>query len=249
MEEPKQELIVQTVYDDILSSNCTHVASDIHCTAKTGESQFLRKISSKIITATPCIKAKTSINNDMKGKKENPNEKHECGTKTVVDYVSTSDYTTSTSSTKSKKRSWVEVNVNEENLEDQSKNGIHQNVANHQKPHLVGGNMDLKQQSSLEPNEQKIKNFAKEVDNTTLTSSMESAVSTTSKTTDVIKSEKKQSKGVRKNSCNLDIWGRVPPRDVSITCSNCGKHVGVSRFTIHLEKCMGFHFNTRKSSM
>ncbi len=61
--------------------------------------------------------------------------------------------------------------------------------------------------------------------------------------------ENKERKLPKRNSHLLDIWGHIPPKDVTVTCPNCNKVVGVSRFTIHLEKCMGFNFNTRKSSM
>ena len=259
-QDAEQGLIVQTVYNDLPSSICTDISSDIHSVAKTGESRsFVRKISSslsssssKIVPSTPGTNAKTSINNDMKRKEENSNENHGRDTKNlIIDYPASS-----TSSTKSKKRSWVEVNVSEEKTKDQSQNGIHQNLDNHQNLHLVGGNIDLKKLNSLESDEQKIKDLAKEVDKTTSTiwntrHFLESAAPTTSNKMDVINSEKKQTKVARKNSSNhnLDIWGRIPPRDVSVTCSNCGKHVGVTRFTIHLAKCMGFHCNTRKSSM
>ena len=58
----------------------------------------------------------------------------------------------------------------------------------------------------------------------------------------------KQPKSKNTSVNNLDVWNRIPPKDITSTCTNCGKLVGVSRFAIHLDKCMGIG-NVRKSSM
>ena len=47
---------------------------------------------------------------------------------------------------------------------------------------------------------------------------------------------------------HLDVWNRVAPKDVTAQCTNCNKIVGISRFAVHLDKCMGIG-NVRKSSI
>jgi len=36
---------------------------------------------------------------------------------------------------------------------------------------------------------------------------------------------------------NLDVWNRISSKDVTLSCSNCGKFVGVKRFALHLDRC------------
>ena len=47
---------------------------------------------------------------------------------------------------------------------------------------------------------------------------------------------------------HLDVWNRVAPKDVTAKCTICNKVVGISRFAVHLDKCMGIG-NVRKSSI
>lgn len=36
----------------------------------------------------------------------------------------------------------------------------------------------------------------------------------------------------------VDVWGRVPPREIMTQCQNCGFKVSSSRFASHLDKCL-----------
>lgn len=92
-----------------------------------------------------------------------------------------------------------------------------------------------KEQEQSLSNEQKDKNIP------------ESSIDETSMKLDKDTKQQSKSKPAIRNS-HLDVWDRVPPKDVLTTCTNCNKVVGVSRFAQHLDKCLGIG-NVRKSSM
>jgi len=47
----------------------------------------------------------------------------------------------------------------------------------------------------------------------------------------------------------VDVWGRIPPREVLTQCQNCGLKVSSSsRFAIHLDKCLLASARSRSNS-